>query len=296
MRVLNFGSLNIDYVYKVDHITREGETQHSLQLKTFAGGKGLNQSIAMAKAGVAVCHAGLIGKDGSLLLETCRAEGIDTMYIKEIGGASGHAIIQVDKSALNGILVHAGANGMITRDYVDQVLADFGEGDLLVLQNEISLLSDIIELAAAKKMTIILNPSPIDEQVLNCDLSRISLFIMNETEGSLIAGGREQPEDILDYMMERYPAAAVVLTLGSKGSYYCDHERRVFQPVYQTTAVDTTAAGDTFSGYFIRGMVRNLPVERSLKMAACAAAIAVSREGASASIPMADEVEAQLDS
>jgi len=291
MKLLNFGSLNIDYVYKVDHITKGGETQQSEQLETFAGGKGLNQSIAIAKAGISVYHAGLIGEDGDLLIDTCKESGIDTSFIERINGKCGHAVIQVDKNAQNCIILHKGANGRIDKEYVDKILQDFGKGDMIILQNEVNMLEYIIDRAYAKSMPIVLNPSPFNDELLNCDLTKVSVFIMNEIEGSAIANGNEKPLEILDYMMKKYPSSKVVLTLGLDGAYYCDCDKRVYQPIFETAAVDTTAAGDTFTGYFIRGLAEDYSINEVLKMAACASAITVSRKGASVSIPVLNEVE-----
>ena len=291
MKILNFGSLNIDYVYKVDHMTREGETQQSMGLETFPGGKGLNQSIAVAKAGMKVYHAGLVGEDGGMLLDTCKKSGVDTTFIKSINSKSGQAVIQVDKNAQNCILVHKGANGEVDKTYVDDVLKNFKAGDMIILQNEINMMDYIINQAYEKEMIIVLNPSPLDDKLLACDFSKVSVFIMNEVEGCAIANGNNDPQKILDYMMEKYPASKVVLTLGSDGAYYRDQKQQVYQPVFKTTAVDTTAAGDTFTGYFIRGFAGEEPMNKVLEIAACASAIAVSREGAAVSIPVYEEVK-----
>ena len=144
MTVLNYGSLNVDYVYSVDHIIVGGETQHSSKLEVFCGGKGLNQSIALAKAGVPVYHAGIVGTDGDILLDACKEAGVNTKYIRRLPAKGGHTMIQVDKNAQNCIILYGGTNQMQTKEFVDEVLADFGEGDYLILQNEINLL-DVIE-------------------------------------------------------------------------------------------------------------------------------------------------------
>jgi ribokinase len=294
MKVLNFGSLNVDYVYQVDHMTRAGETQQSLGMEVFAGGKGLNQSIALSKAGVPVCHAGLIGEDGQVLLDTCRENGIDPSFVRTVDGKGGHTIIQVDKAAQNCILLYGGSNQKMTREFIDEVMDSFGEGDFLILQNEINLLDYIINTAYEKKMTIVLNPSPYNEKLDLCDFSKVSVFMINEIEGSEISGGQTDPSGILDHMMKLYPSARVVLTLGKEGAYYCDGSKRCYQAVFPVEAVDTTAAGDTFAGYFIYGLLNKLPVEETLKLAACASSIAVSRKGAAASIPRMEEVRNQL--
>lgn len=289
MKVLNMGSLNLDYVYTVDHILKGGETLASKKMEVFCGGKGLNQSIAMAKAGVPVFHAGLIGEEGEPLLAVCQENGVDTGYIQKIEGKSGHTIIQVDKEAQNCILLYGGSNRSFTKEYIDRVLEHFGEGDLLILQNEINLLDYVVDRAYDKNMVIILNPSPMDEALEAVDMGKISIFLMNEIEGAQIAG-TENPEDVLAVMKEKFPQARVVLTLGRDGCIYQDSEKLCRQSAYEVKAVDTTAAGDTFTGYFIAGLLKGMEIEGILDMCARASAIAVSRKGAAASIPMMEEV------
>ena len=282
MKVLNFGSLNLDYVYQVESILIPGETQASKDRKTFCGGKGLNQSIALAKAGIPVFHAGMIGEEGDILLETCRENGVNTDFIRKIQGPGGHTVIQVDKNGQNCILLFGGSNRSITREFVDEVLSAFEKGDILLLQNEINELDYIIDQAYEKGMMIILNPSPYD-------IKKISLFLVNEIEGFQITGEKE-PEKILAKIRELYPKAAIVLTLGGDGSVYQDETGIYRQGIYKVKAVDTTAAGDTFTGYFISSIINGMPVQEGLRIAAKASAIAVSRPGATASIPLREEV------
>lgn len=289
MKVLNFGSLNLDYVYQVESILIPGETQASKDRQIFCGGKGLNQSIALAKAGISVYHAGLIGEGGEALLEVCKENGVNTEFIRQIPGPCGHTVIQVDKNGQNCILLFGGSNRSMTREFVDEVLDCFEEGDIILLQNEINELDYIIDRAYARHMMIILNPSPFDQALEQCDLTKISLFLMNEIEGFQITGERE-PDKILQKVKELYPNAKVVLTLGSDGSVYQDDTGIYRQGIYKVKAVDTTAAGDTFTGYFISSIIDGLPVQEGLKLAARASAIAVSRPGATASIPLRSEV------
>lgn len=290
MKILNFGSLNYDYVYQVDHMVRPGETLASKQLQTFAGGKGLNQSIAIAKAGHDVYHAGLVGEDGQMLLNTCLDNGVNIDYIKQIEGKSGHTIIQIDKDAQNSILLYGGSNRMQTKEYAKSVISNFGHGDILLLQNEINELNYIVDEAYDAGMTIVLNPSPYDAAIEECDLSKISIFLMNEIEGEMMTGQKDV-HAILHYMKEHFPNAEVVLTLGKNGSIYQKKECQCVQKSFPVVAVDTTAAGDTFTGYFLAGKAEGREIEEILERSAKASAIAVSREGAAASIPMVSEVE-----
>ena len=291
MKILNFGSLNLDYVYQVEHILIPGETLSSSDRTIFCGGKGLNQSIALAKAGITVYHAGMVGEGGEILLETCRENGVDTRFVRKIDGPCGHTVIQVDKDAQNCILLFGGANRSITREFVDEVLAFFEKGDVILLQNEINELGYIIDKASEKGMMIILNPYPYDNALDRCNLSKVSLFLVNEIEGYQITGEKE-PEAILAKVRSIYPKAKIVLTLGSEGAVYQDENQIYRQGIYKVKAIDTTAAGDTFTGYFIASILENMSVEEGLKLAAKASAIAVSRPGATASIPLREEVQA----
>lgn len=293
MRVLNFGSMNLDYVYTVDHMVLPGETQNSQGMNTFLGGKGFNQSTALAKAGVEVYHAGLIGEEGKIFRETAKEYGIRDEYIQVCDEKNGHTIIQVDKNGQNCILLYGGANRAITREFVDEVLIGFEKGDIILLQNEINELDYIIDKAYEKGMQIFLNPSPFDGALDACDLNKISCFLLNEIEGGQIAGETD-PDKIIDGILANYENAKVVLTLGGDGSVYADKEKRCQQPVYKVETVDTTAAGDTFTGYFIAGLIQGKTVEETMRMCAIAAGIAVSRPGAAPSIPYMEEVEKLL--
>jgi len=290
MKVLNFGSLNYDYVYKVDHMILAGETMDSYSLETHFGGKGLNQSVALAKAGVPVKHAGMVGEEGQAFLDFCKENHVDAGYIRMVPGKSGHTIIQLDKNAQNSILLYGGSNRAITKEYVDEVLGDFGEGDIILLQNEVNLMPYIIDTAYERKMQIVLNPSPYNEALDDCDMSKISVFLVNEIEGKQITG-ESDPNRILDAMMEKFPNARIVLTLGGDGVVYRDKEQTHKQGIFKVKAVDTTAAGDTFTGYFIAGMMDEMPVPDILRRCAKASAMAVSKMGAAESIPTVEEVE-----
>ncbi|MBA4699395.1 MAG: ribokinase [Ruminococcus sp.] len=294
MKVLNFGSLNLDYVYSVDHMVAPGETLASFGMDIFCGGKGLNQSIALARAGVSVYHAGMVGEEGGVLLKACEEGGVKIGYIRTIPGKSGHTIIQVDKEGQNCILLYGGANRRITKEYVDEVLAHFEKGDILLLQNEVNLLDYIIDQAYERGMMIILNPSPYDSALDACDFGKISMFLLNEIEGEQVTGETDT-ERMLEKLKTLYPNAKVVLTLGGNGAVYQYKDEQYRQGIYRVKVVDTTAAGDTFTGYFISSVIQGLPVQDGLSLASKASAIAVSRQGATASIPLRKEVlEAEL--
>ena len=293
MKVLNIGSMNLDLVYSVDHIVQPGETEASFALDTFLGGKGLNQSMALAKAGVEVFQGGMIGEDGQPFLDACAQYGVRADYIRKVEGKSGHAVIQRDKNAQNCILLYGGANQMLTEDYVDEVLANFQAGDILLLQNEVNMMPYIVDKAYGKGMQIALNPSPFNEKLDEVDMAKISIFLLNEVEGNQVTGLTD-PDEIIAEMLKRFPAARIVLTLGKDGAVYADAGQKHFQPIFKVKAVDTTAAGDTFTGYFLAGLLEGMPIPEILRMSAKASSIAVARAGAVPSIPYRAEVVAAL--
>lgn len=289
MKILNFGSLNIDHVYEVPYFLHPGETLSSTKYSSFPGGKGLNQSIAMARAGSLVYHAGRIGPDSDILIRVLQESGVDTTFLDTTGQVTGHAIIQVDAQGDNCILLYGGSNQEISWDYIDRVFDALQEDYILVLQNEISNLQYILKKAGEKKLPVALNPSPIDENLKNMDLSGVTWLILNEIEGAQL-GGSDRPEEMTENLLKRYPQLRIILTLGSQGAVYKDREQRYEQPVYPAVVKDTTAAGDTFTGYFISMVASGKDVKEAMEIAARAAAIAVSREGASSSIPVREEL------
>ena len=293
MKVLNFGSLNVDYVYSLQHIVQAGETILSSGMNVFAGGKGLNQSIALAKAGLDVYHAGQIGNDGQILLDTCTEYGVHTDFVKQLDVKGGHTIIQVDEKGQNCIILYGGTNLMLTREFVDEVLSHFEEGDYLVLQNEVNQLDYMIDKAYERGMKIALNPSPYDSRLNECDLTKVSLFLLNEVEGEQMTGSAD-PDEILVRLAKLYPNASFVLTLGSNGAVFSNGTEKYFQDIFKVKAVDTTAAGDTFTGYFIAGLIEGMPIPEILRMSAKASSIAVSRPGAAPSVPTREEVMESL--
>ena len=293
MKVLNFGSCNIDYVYQLDHIVAPGETESSTKMQLFAGGKGLNQSIAIARAGAKVYHAGAIGQDGNELLQLLKDNDVDVTFLQTVTEKTGHAIIQVAKNGENSIFIHAGANACITTEYIDLVLANFGKGDILLLQNEISNVEYIVNKAFEKQMVIILNPSPINEKIAQIDLKKISYLIVNQKEAQAITNHTEELT-ALEYFKTNHPDLKVILTLGKTGSLYQDNSQRIFQPSYKVDTVDTTAAGDTFTGYFVAGLIKGIALQKNMNYSSCASALAVSKNGAAPSIPIIAQVEKAL--
>ena len=289
MKVLNFGSVNIDYVYQMEHFIRPGETAPCEALTTGCGGKGLNQSIALAKAGTAVYHAGLYGGEGQFLLDKMNAAGVDTSLMRPGDGPNGHAIIQVEKTGQNCIILYGGTNRQVTDGYVDEVLSHFEKGDVLVLQNEINNMPYIMQKAHEKGLRIAFNAAPYGPEVLEYPLETVTWLIVNEVEGAGLSG-KEDFSDIAETLVRKYPGVTVMLTMGKSGCLYKSEAETVRVPACHVDAVDTTAAGDTFIGYFVRGMIENLPARETLRQATVASAIAVTRPGAADSVPALSEV------
>lgn len=294
MKILNFGSCNVDYVYSLDHIVRVGETEATYRRDVFAGGKGLNQSIAIARAGAEVYHAGCIGSDGEMLKDILCDSGVDVSYLRTVDAPNGHAIIQVSDKGENSIFLYGGSNEMITESFVDEVLSDFEKGDIIVLQNEINDVDYIVRKAYEKGMSVILNPSPFNEKISKIDFEMISYLILNEVEAGEITRA-QTPEESLVFFKKNYPSLKIMLTLGEKGCVFMDGECQIWQPSFKVDVVDTTAAGDTFTGYFVSEVAKGTPYATVLKIASAASAIAVSRNGAAPSIPLCDEVISVID-
>ena len=293
MKILCFGSCNIDFVYSVNHICKPGETISAAELSLFPGGKGLNQAVALAKAGADVYFAGCIGNDGDFLKTILTDSGVDVQYLRKINGKTGHAIIQVDRSSENSIVIFSGANGCVTKEHIDDVIKDFSAGDIMLIQNEISCLPYLLDVAGKLGMDIYFNPSPLNDQIKNVDLKHVRCLIVNETEAMEMTGSKD-PSVVQEFIKTNYPHLEVLLTLGKRGSVHITKNQIMKQSAYKAQAVDTTAAGDSYTGYYLAGISQGASVKNAMDRASAASAIAVSRKGASSSIPTNKEVDAAL--
>ena len=306
MKILNIGSINNDNVYQVPHFVQPGETLIASNVERFAGGKGFNQSVAVARAVAGlpdsvrpqVFHLGHVGADGAWLVDFLRAEKVNVDFVTALDDvATASATIQVDPSGQNCILISSGANMRITADDVRAALGSLaiGPGDVVLLQNETSATADIIRLAAATGATVAFNAAPMTPQVLTLPLECVSLFIVNELEGAALAEMPAETEGgvLLEALRRRFPNADVVLTLGANGAMYGTRDDRVLStavPARTVRAIDTTAAGDTFIGYFLAARAAGLDNLHILDRASAASAVCVSRKGAAPSIPFPDEL------
>ena len=286
-KILNIGSLNLDYVYAVPHFVEAGETLLSTHRDVFAGGKGLNQTVAAARAGAEVYHGGAVGADGDMLLDLLKSAGADVSAVARVDVPTGHAIIQVSPQGENSIIILGGANRAVSSETVTAALEKVAAGDILLLQNEINGLGDIIRRAAQKGLRILFNPAPMEAAVKDLPLELLDTLIVNEGEGKALAGD-------MDALKAAYPNQKILLTQGSRGASLWTGSELLFQPAFPVQAVDTTAAGDCFLGYYAAALAEDLPYAQALRLASAASALAVQKQGAAPSIPLRGEVEGFL--
>ena len=291
MAIYNFGSLNIDHIYRLPHIVTPGETLAASTLSFAAGGKGLNQSVALAQSGAETYHAGCIGSDGVWLKTLLEEKGVRTSHVRQVDTVTGHAIIQVTDEGENSIVIFGGANQALTETQADALLAQLTPDDLVLLQNETSCVSYIARRCKELGIPLAFNPSPISEQLLEeFPFDAVRYLLVNQTEAKAIAG-TDLPEKAAQILLAKYPDLHLVMTLGSRGVYYRDRAETFTQPGFPVHAVDTTGAGDTFAGFFLGLISQGFPCPEALRYACAAAAIAVTRPGAAPSIPCLAEVK-----
>ncbi|MCY3621984.1 MAG: ribokinase [Gammaproteobacteria bacterium] len=287
-KLVNLGSLCIDHVYQVPAFTGPGETVSSATHEVFPGGKGLNQSIAAARAGVDVVHVGCVGEDGRWLRDALAAEGVDVSGLRVVEGASGHAVIQVNEVGENAIVIFGGTNRTLVEDDIRAAVGRVASDDWLMLQNEINDLDLVLSLAEKSGCRVAFNVAPVDGREARYDLAGVGLLIVNEIEASALAGTDAADDDwsaVMAALAKRAPKAAVVLTLGSGGLVYSDGSGLATLPAYAVSAIDETAAGDAFIGYLMASLIRGESMEDALRMGSAAGALAVTRAGAASSLP-----------
>lgn len=268
-----------------------GETQLSTNRNEFCGGKGLNQSIALKRSGVDVYHAGTVGKHDSIeLLTLLEKENISVENIKKVNSLTGHAIIQNNAEGNNSIILYSGANNENTKDHIDLTLKNFGQDDVIILQNEISNIEYILKVASEKDLQIVFNPSPVNNSIKKYPIELVDILVLNEVEGEALTECCNEPKEIIENLHKKYPKAKILLTLGEKGAYFFDGAKIYYEPIIKANVVDTTGAGDTFLGYFISSYYRGVAIDEAMKIATKAASICVTRKGASSSIPFIYEI------
>ena len=285
MKILNFGSINKDFVYLVENFVQSGQTISSKKYEVFLGGKGLNQSVALAHSGANIYHAGCINKNDDSIIIQLNKWGVNTDNIIKVEDPTGHAIIQVNDNGENSIIIHGGANHSISSEQIENTLNKFKSGDILVLQNEINKIEEIINRGYEIGMKIFLNPAPFTKEIINYPLQKLDTLIFNESEGFGLSSGEQDKTKILKYLSKKYPSTKLLLTLGKKGSIYIYNNKVIEIPANKVNSVDTTAAGDTYIGYFISSYYKNNEVKESMEIASKAASISTTKIGGAISIP-----------
>lgn len=289
MKIVNFGSLNIDYVYRVDEFLLPGETKPAKSRDVFCGGKGLNQSIACARAGLNTYHAAFLGAEGRFLSEKLAESGVKTDYIREVPQSCGHAMIQVNDHGQNCILLYPGTNALLTEAFANEVLSHFSSGDVLLLQNETNLVPELMKKAAERGMRIAFNAAPFTKAVLGFPIGLVRWLFVNEIEGAALSG-KTEPGAVAAALRKAYPNTEVVLTLGAAGCLYAGAEGTFSVPAADVRPIDTTAAGDTFTGYYLMAALGGQGAKRALEIASAASGLAITRMGAADSIPSIREL------
>ncbi len=286
MTIWNLGSINADMVYALPHLPAPGETLAANGLERFLGGKGANMSVAAARAGSHVCHIGAVGPDGRWAKDRLTEYGVDTRHIAEVDTPTGHAIIAVDAQGENLIVLYPGANHALQADQLGQALSATDTGDLLVMQNETNAQVEAARMGHELGLTVCYAAAPFQADAVKAVLPYLDFLILNEVEA-------EQLQQETGLNANDLPVRHVIVTLGSKGARYYQRgaEPQDF-PAHAVKAVDTTGAGDTFTGYVLAGMDRGLPMEQAIAQATRAGALMVMRHGTADVIPDLKEVRA----
>ncbi|MEW2918664.1 ribokinase [Ruegeria sp. ANG10] len=289
MTIWNLGSINADMIYDVPHLPGPGETLSANRLDRYLGGKGANMSVAAARAGAQVAHIGAVGPDGRWALDRMTEYGVDTRHIAEVEVPTGHAIIAVDAQGENNIILFPGSNHAITQDQLGQALSTALQGDVLVMQNETNLQVEAAKMGRDLGLTVCYAAAPFQADAVQAVLPYLDFLILNEIEAEQLQQATEQ--SVTDLEVEH-----VIVTLGSKGARYYHRGAASDFPAHKVKAVDTTGAGDTFTGYVLAGMDRGMLMAQVISQANRAAALMVTRHGTADVIPDLKEVrEARLD-
>lgn len=286
MTIYNLGSINIDMVYQVPHLPTPGETLAAKVYSQGLGGKGANMSVATARAAAHVRHIGAVGADGRWAVERMLEYGVDTTHISELSAATGHAIINVDDAGENAIVLWAGANAQISVDQIGRALAEANTGDTLMMQNETTGQLASAKMAKELGLRVVYAAAPFDADAVTPLLPYIDLLVLNEIEA-------QQLEATIGKALGELPIDNAIVTLGGDGCrWYANSAKLVSDfPAIKVDPVDTTGAGDTFTGYVVAGLDRGMPMEQAIKLATQAGALMVTRLGAADVIPDLKEIQ-----
>ena len=288
MKILVYGSLNIDKVYAISHLPEKGETLPAENYEIHIGGKGLNQAISCKRTGADVYMAGKIAKDGIFLKDFLEENGVNTDFVMTDGTHTGHAVIEVDPNGQNQMIIFGGANREITQSECDKILSAFDKGDLLLLQYETSCVTYMLRKAKEKGLKTAFNPSPFVDELKAVDLTLVDYLILNEDEGMRLSD--ETHPLTASKTLQKLSGGVVIVTLGADGVVYCDGDEPVKLDAFHVTPVDTTGAGDTFTGFVLFSLLRSDSPVEAMRLASAASALAITKYGAAQTIPYMRQV------
>lgn len=283
--IWNLGSINADNFYLLPHLPGLGETISARNFRQGLGGKGANMSVAAARAGTRVMHVGALGADGGWALERLLEYGVETAHITLMEGVTGHANIAVDLEGENNIIIFPGTNHEITEEMIGAALSEASSGDWLLMQNETNGQRFAAQTAKTLGLRLAYAAAPFDAEAVKAILDRIDLLVLNEVEAAQLraATGGE---------LRQLPVDDIVVTLGAGGCEWVSNKAHRVEsyPAYQVDVVDTTGAGDTFTGYLVAGLDRGMTMPHAIDLAMRAGALMVTRHGTADVIPDLKEI------
>ena len=284
--IWNLGSINADNFYRVPHLPGPGETLAAADFAQGLGGKGANMSVAAARAAARVMHIGALGQDGTWALERLLEYGVDTPHITVVDQATGHANIVVDDAGENNIVLFAGANHEITDQMIGAALTEASPRDWLLMQNETNGQPYAAETAKTLGLQVAYAAAPFDADAVAEVLSDVDLLVLNAVEAEQLHGATGQS-------LAELPVDDIVVTLGSEGCKWVSNKGKSTQTyaAYKVDPVDTTGAGDTFTGYLVAGLDRGMPMAEAIDLASRAGALMVTRHGTADVIPDLKEIQ-----
>ena len=284
MTVFNLGSINLDYFYQLPHLPKPGETLGALSFSQGLGGKGANQSVALARGGAQTYHIGQIHKDDEAHIALMAGAGVDLSHITRADIPTGHAIVMIDEaSGENQILLMAGANHALGEAQINHVLAEAKVGDWALTQNETNCGEAFLKAAHKKGLQICYSAAPFVKEDVLALIDIVDLLVVNEGEAAEI-------ELALGKAPKAWGLPHLVVTKGAEGAYYWGNDGAFFQPSEKVKAVDTTGAGDTYLGFLLAQISNGATIKDAMQIASKAAAIQVTRFGTADAIPTLAEL------
>ena len=281
--IWNLGSINIDNFYEVPHLPMAGETLAATSFGFGLGGKGANMSVAAARAAARVVHIGAVGFDGLWTRERLMEYGVDTPHVAEIDVPTGHANIVIDPSGENSIVLFQGANICMTEAIIGAALTEASPRDFLLMQNETNGQEYAATTAKSLGLRVAYAAAPFDADAVERILGQIDLLILNAVEAVQLEAAMAKPVDALG-------VPDVVVTLGAEGCKWVSYSGEKRYNAYAAEAVDTTGAGDTFTGYLVAALDRGMNMEGAIDLALKAGALMVMRRGTADVIPDLKEI------